>query len=246
MVFTNQLLQPSKAAVTLSILSGENILKGPENVTRGGPDFPQKTVFEGRVTFNPRGDRIFFIPAPAREPLLAPNRKKWDLYLVSLPFTLHTPPDNRYYEEVTFFVELATPDAQAFDLFPHSIMTEVEETKTYTLSPQIKFREIEASLGQVGRQLQFKGLRPTITAFGVGESKFYWVHQGFKEQQAVIPETKHALIVLQVPRRTSFVEGKIYYKTVIAKKMLGEWRKKDGIVNDYPIRWELHDAPPFS
>jgi nucleoside phosphorylase len=245
LVFINQPLQPTKTAVTLSILSGENILKDPENATRGGPDLPQKTVFEGRVTFNPRGDRIFFIPPLASEPLFAPDRGKWDLYLVSLPFTLHTPPDNRFYEEVTFFVELATPDAQAFDLFPHSIMSEVEETKTYTLSPQIKFREVEASLGQIGKQLQFKGLRPTITAFGEGESTFYWVHQGFKEQKAVTPETKHALIVLQVPRGTPLVEGKIYYKTVIAKKMLGEWRKKDGFVNDYPIRWELQDAPPF-
>jgi nucleoside phosphorylase len=247
LVFSNEPISVSKTTVTLSVLSGENVLKGSEEATRGS-DLLMKTVLEGNITFNPRGDRIFFIPpveSTVSEPSLMPDRKKWDMYLISLPFTLHSTPGNSYYEQVTFFVELATPDAIAFNLFPESISSEVEETKTYIFSPQIKFKEVEVNLGQIGRQLQFKGLRPTITAFGEGESKFYWVHQGFKEQKAVIPETKHALIVLQIPRGTLFVEGKIYYQTVIVKKMLGEWRKKDGFVKDYPIRWELQDVPSF-
>jgi len=242
-VFSNEPLTPSQTTVTLSILSEENVLKGSD--TRGGYDLPQRTVLEGQITLDPRG-RIFFIPpldSTVSEPLLAPDRKKWDLYLAYLPFSLHPAPGKAYYEELTFFIDLATPDAIAYDLFPDGIISEVEETKTYTLSPQVTFKEVEISLGQVSRQIQFKGLHPTITAFGKNENKFYWIHQGFKEQKAVIPESKHAAVILQVPRGTSFVEGKIYYNIIIVKKMVGGFKQKDGKVNAYPIRWDLHDAP---
>ncbi len=246
LIFTNEPLPPSKTTITQAILSKENVLQGSE--TRGlDTDLPQRTILEGRVTFDPRG-RIFFIPpqeSTVDEPLLAPDREKWDLYLVNCPFTLHMAPGNAYYEELTFFVELTTPGAVAYAMFPDSITAEVEETKTYTFSPQITFKDVGISVGQVGKQFQFKGLRPTITSFGTGESKFYWVHRGFKEQKVVIPETKQALIVLQVPRGVSLIEGKIYYRTVIVKKMVGGFRKKDGYVDDCPIRWELQGAPPL-
>ncbi len=245
LIFSNEPLTPSKSTVTLSILSEENVLKGSD--TRRGYDLPQRTVLEGQITLDPRG-RIFFIPpleSTMSEPLLVPDRSKWDLYLVYLPFTLHMAPGKAYYEELTFFVDLATPDAVAYDLFPDGITSEIEETKTYTLSPQITFKEAGISLGQISRQLQFKGLRPTISAFGKNEHKFYWIHQGFKEQKAVIPESKHAAIILQIPRGTSLVEGTISYSIKIIKKMVGGFRQKDGKVNAYPVRWVLRDAPPL-
>jgi nucleoside phosphorylase len=243
LIFSNEALPPSKTMVTLSILSEENVLRGTD--TRGGHDLPQRMVLEGQITLDPRG-RIFFIPpldSSVSESLLEPDRKKWDLYLVYLPFTLHVPPGKAFYEELTFFIDLVTPDAIAHDLFPDGIISEVEETKIYTLSPQVTFKEVGISLGQVSRQIQFKGLHPTITAFGKNEHKFYWIHQGFKEQKAVIPESKHAAIILQVPRGKPFVEGNIYYNVNIVKKMVGGFRQKDGKVNSYPIRWDLHEAP---
>lgn len=246
LVFTDEPLATSQQTVTLSILSQENALKGPDGTTRGSGS-PPRTIYEGNITFNPRGDRIAFIPPAVGadpDPLIGPDRKRWDLYLVSQPFTLHAAPDNRYYEQVKFSIELLTPGAVAFDLFPDGITTEVETTKTYTLSPQIRFKEIEASLGQIGKQLQFRGLRPTITAFGGGEHKFYWIHQGYREQKAVAPGTKQALMVLQVPRGTRYIEGKISAGVVIMKKML-EWRRKDGFVPEYAFRWELQDTTPF-
>ena len=245
LVFSNEPLSPSFSTVTLSILSQENVVKGTD--TRGVHDLPQRTVLEGQITLDPRG-RIFFIPpfdSTVSEPLLMPDRKKWDLYLVYLPFTLHLAPGKAYYEELTFFIDLATPDVVAYDLFPDGIISEVEETKTYTLSPQVTFKEVGISLGQVSKQIQFKGLRPIITAFGKNEQKFYWIHRGFREQEAVIPESKHAAVILQVPRRTSFVEGKVYYSIKIVKKMVGGLKQKDGNVNAYPIRWDLQDASPL-
>ncbi len=243
LVFTNEPLTPSKSTVTLSILSEENVLKGSD--ARQGYDLPQRTVLEGQITLDPRG-RIFFIPpleSALSEPLLVPDQSKWDLYLVYLPFTLHPAPGKAYYEELTFFIDLTTPEAKAYDLFPAGIISEVEETKTYTLSPQITFKEVGINPGQVSRQFQFKGLHPTISAFGKDEHKFYWIHQGFKEQRAVIPESKHAAVILQVPRGTHLVEGNIYYSVKIVKKMVGGFRPKDGKVNAFPFRWDLQDAP---
>jgi nucleoside phosphorylase len=245
LIFSNEPLAPSKTTVTLSILSEENVFQGTGS--RRAQDLPQRMVLEGQITLDPRG-RIFFIPpldSTVSEPLLMPERKKWDLYLVYLPFTLHVAPGQAYYEELTFFIDLATPDVVAYDLFPDGIISEVEETKTYTFSPQVMFKEVGISLGQVSKQIQFKGLRPTITAFGKNEQKFYWIHKGFKEQKAVIPESKHAAVILQVPRGTSLVEGKVYYSIKIVKKMVGGFKQKDGNVNAYPISWDLHDALPL-
>lgn len=246
LIFTNEPLTPSKSTVTLSILSEENVLRGDDHI-RGEHNLPQMTVLEGQITLDPRG-RIFFIPpleSTLSEPLLAPDRSKWDLYLVYLPFTLHPAPGKAYYEKLDFYIELATPEARAYDLFPASIFSEVEETKTYTLSPQFTFREVGISLGQISRQIQFKGLHPTISAFGKDESKFYWIHQGYKEQKAVIPESKHAAVILQVPRGTLLVEGNIYYNVKIVKRMVGGFRPKDAKVNLFPVRWNLQDAPPL-
>ncbi|MHB8598582.1 MAG: 5'-methylthioadenosine/S-adenosylhomocysteine nucleosidase family protein [Ktedonobacteraceae bacterium] len=245
LVFTNEPLIPSKTTVTLSILSEENVISGSN--TRRGTDLPQRMLLEGQITLDP-GGRIFFIPlleSTSSEPLLVPDRSKWDLYLVYLPFTLHPAPGKAYYEEITFFIDLATTGARAYDLFPAGIISEVEETKTYTLSPQCTFKELGISMGRISRQIQFKGLHPIISAFGKDEHTFYWIHQGFKEQKAVFPETKHAAVILQVPRGTHLVEGNIYYNVKIVKKMVGGFRQKDGKVDTFPIHWDLQDAPPL-
>ena len=237
---SSQPLPESDASVTLDIFSGED--------TRRGFELPQKRMLEGRVTFNPQSCLIFFIPptaSTASQPLITPDRAKWDLYLVIIPFTLHRAPGNRYYQEVTFFVELTNSEATAFDLFPSNTTTKIEETKTYALSPQIKIQEMEASLGQVSKQFRFSTLRPTITAFGRGESRFYWVYEGFEEQREVIPETKQALIVLQVPHGTTFVDGTISYEVVTAIKLFGAWQSRNGTTDPHQIRWELRDASPL-
>src|SRR5204863_8967386 len=115
---------------------------------------------------------------------------------------LHEAPSGQFYEKMTFLIEMVDQKATAFDLFPKNITTTVEEIRTYTLSPHFTISQVEEGMGQIGKEIRFTSLRPTITAFGEGESTFYWVYRGFQEQKAVTPETKHALIVLQVPRGT--------------------------------------------
>ena len=147
---------------------------------------------------------------------------------------------------MTLWIELADPENTAFDLCPKNISTKIEVTKTYILSPQIKFQETEFNLGQAGSQLRFDVLRPTITASGEGQHIFYWTYKGFENQKEIIPETKHALFIAQVPRGTTSLQGQISYEIVMAKKFLREWISKDCEVAPYAFAWDLTKSRPFS
>jgi len=238
LIFSNEPLQSSQETVTLPILSEEHVL-GVENL-------PQRAVLEGHITLNPHG-RIFFLSPLERsceELLLTPDRSQWDLYLVYLPFTLHPAPGPTYYEELTFFIELANEQASAYDLFPAGIVRDVQETRTYTLSSHMTFQEVDSDADQVNK-LQFEGLHPTISAFGRDEHQFYWIHQGFQERKAVIPETKHAAVILKVPIGTPFVDAQISYQVRLIKKRAGSLRPKQGNVKSVSGHWALRDAPPL-
>lgn len=234
------------------LLSSEELPETPTTITfevssdtRG---IEKKKGLAGKITLNPDRCHVFFVPPVdglSGQQVITPDRSKWDLYLVIIPYSLHKAPDHQYYEEMTFFVEMSHAEVTAFDLFPKTINTKIEEIKTYTLSPQIKFREVEVSLGEMSRQFRFDVLRPSIIALGEGENTFYWVHKGFKEQKEVIPETKHALVVLQVPRGTQFVEANISYEVVTARRLLEVWKSTYGQTDTYKLQLQLHDAPSF-
>jgi nucleoside phosphorylase len=237
LLLSNAPLPETQSSEILTILSKENILRGQ--------DVLQKEIPEGKITLNPQSNLIHPVPLLAdalSQQLVGLDRNKWDLYLVIIPFTLHKAAGNNYYERVTFVINLTTPGATAFDLFPKTITTLVNKTKTYTLSPQGRIEEVESGQKGAGGLIRFNALNPTITAFGEGESKFYWVYQGNVERKEVIPETKHALVVLRIPHGTRFVDGTISYEVVIAKKLLGGWRSTPGQVNAYTIHWELGEA----
>jgi nucleoside phosphorylase len=213
--------------------------------TRG---IERKKGLAGKITLNPDRCHVFFVPPVdglSGQQVITPDRSKWDLYLVIIPYTLHKAPDHQYYEEMTFFVEMSHAEVTAFDLFPKTINTKIEEIKTYTLSPQIKFKEVEVSLGGMSRQFRFDVLRPSIIALGEGENTFYWVHKGFKEQKEVVPETKHALVVLQVPRGTQSVEANISYEVVTARRFLEVWKSTYGQTDTYKLQLQLRDASSF-
>src|SRR5205807_1755462 len=163
---------------TLEILSAEG------GATRG-VKLIQKKELEGKVTFNPDRGLIFSLPSTGStsSQVITPDRTQWDLYLIIIPFTLHKPPSDRYYEE--------------------------------------------------------------MTVFGEGESTFYWVYEKSQEQKGVIPETKHVLVVLQVPRRSTLVAATISYEMVVAREVLGLWRYRDAATDLCPIQWDLSKALPF-
>lgn len=233
-------LLEDESTVTLDIFT--------EQTLQGSYGLEQTKVLEGKITV-PKDARVFWIPPTAGttgQPCMAPDRTKVDLYLICLPFTLHEPPVTAYYEKVTFFVELASKETVAFDLFPRNITSSSEVTRTYKLSPQITIEPVGLSfLGEITRQITFTSLRPVITAFGEGEHSFYWVYRGTEDAPKVVPETKQALIILQVPLETAAVDGQIHYEVVLAKRRFGTWRSTQPRVDSLPVYWTLRGTPPF-
>jgi nucleoside phosphorylase len=232
--------QETDATITLDILSSDG------SATRG-TRLIQKKELAGKITLNPERCPIFFLSPPAdtaSSQALTPDRMQWDLYLINIPFTLHKALGESYYEEMAFFVEMANQNVTAFDLFPKHITTDVE-AKTYILSPHLTIAPAETGIAQIGKHIRFTSLHPTITAFGEGEHSFYWVYEEAQEQKGVIPETKQALMVLQVPRGTSSITATISYETVIVRQVLGMWRHRDGTTETRQIQWDLTGAPAF-
>src|SRR5579863_2689967 len=237
----NELLPESETPITLDILSDE------EGDRRRGLEFIEKKELAGKITFNPERCRLFFLPPPtnaASSQASTPDRRQWDFYLIIIPFTLHPALRDSYYQKMTFYVEMADQEVTAFDLFPKQITTDVE-AKRYTLSPDLTIVEAKTEAGQIGKHIHFTSLHPAISAFGEGERRFYWVYKEAQTQQGVIPETKHALVVLQVPHGTTAITATISYQTIMARQVLGVWRYTDGVTEERQIQWDLSKATAF-
>jgi nucleoside phosphorylase len=235
-------LPEDEHTVTLDIMSDDD-------PTKRGTELPQKQQREGTITLNTERNRVFFIPPAANtrgEADFSVDRTRYDLYLVILPFNLHTAPTNKYYTQVMLWIELADEQHTAFDLCPKNISAKVEVTKTYTVSPQIKFQEVEVGLGQQGTELHFDMLRPTITATGEGEHVFYWTYRGFEGQREVVAETKQVLFIVQVPRGTQTLAGTISYQIMMAQKSGLRWVSKKCEVKPYTFSWKLDQTKTFS
>jgi nucleoside phosphorylase len=227
------------ASISLEIVSAENVMRGPE--------LAQKKILEGKITLNPQSVRISPIAynAGATAPSNQALETRWKFYLVIMPFTLHRAPGTNRYQSVTLFINLNTPNVTAFDLFPKNITTQISTTTFYTITPDMRIREVQANSGQTGQPLiHFETLYPQITSFGEGENRFYWTYDSYGQQKEVPPETKYVLALLRVAQGTEVVEGTISYEVVIAKNLLGMWRTTNSEVAPYPIRWELAKSPP--
>ena len=108
----------------------------------------------------------------------------------------------------------------------------------------MKIQEAKAASDQFSQQIKFMSLHPVITAFGEGENEFYWVYRGIDGKE-VIPETKHVLVVLQVPCGTTSVEGYIQYMVDVASPILRGWIRRNGETDSYALRLNLKDVPLF-
>jgi nucleoside phosphorylase len=208
---------------------------------------PQKKELEGKITLNPERCLIYSLPPTAYSTaqVIAPDSTQWDMYLIIIPFTLHRPPEDRHYEEMTFFVEMADQSVTAFDLFPRDVSASIEEEGMYTLSPQLTVIPADANMRTGGKQIRFPPLYPIITAFGKNESTFFWTYEKSPAQQRVAPGTKNVLAILQVPRQTGMIEAKISYEMVVVKHLPGKWRYTDAASHKYYIRWDLSQAQQF-
>jgi len=64
--------------------------------------------------------------------------------------------------------------ANAFDLHPLLVSQEVKRNLKVSLSPTLKFQEVEAGIGELGFGFEYTEIQPTISASGAGESEPAW------------------------------------------------------------------------
>lgn len=240
LILGDEALDPPEIQTTLDLYSEENLM---------GPDLPPKKLAEAEVSIGKH--YIHSLPMveinKSSEPAIRQDTGlAWDYYLIYIPFTLHSPPGNKYYQDLTFFIELANKDATAFDLLPMNITVEEDVKTTYLLSSTLRFQGTTGKVGidgkaDAGYEVQFKNIKPIITAFGQGENKFYWTYESQKGHK-VHPGTRHVFVVLEVPHGTDDIAGMVYYRGTLYYKWLTEWRYKETKSDYYPVEFDLSTA----
>lgn len=166
--------------------------------------------------------------------------QNYDRYLISLPFTIHQPYQETIYKEVVFKIATSNSEYIAYDLEPKKVTKSEKANIRYELSPEFKFKEIEAKLGSVSYGVEFERLHPEITAFGVGESKFYWVYEGESGGELVLGGGATGVAIsLRVPKGTNYLVGRISYALEMMYKFMGNFREQPGKTADYEFKWKL-------
>src|SRR5699024_2957824 len=61
-----------------------------------------------------------------------------------------------------------------YDLYPMAVTDKVQVEHCMKIAPTLKFKEVEASVGEDALTLRYERLEPKITAFGKGEQTSYW------------------------------------------------------------------------
>jgi hypothetical protein len=82
-----------------------------------------------------------------------------------------------------------------YDLYPIAVTDKVQVEHLTKIAPTLKFKEVEAAVGEDALTLRYERLEPRITAFGKGEQAAYWkftpgsadrVSEGIKEMDLIV------------------------------------------------------------
>ena len=141
--------------------------------------------------------------------LLQAKLREADFYLVRLACSFRPVHGDKQVDWARFSVQLK-PDAVgrqpiAFDLHPLMVTQEVKRNVKVTLSPSLKFQEIEADMGGIEFGFEYTELQPIISAAGVGESQPSWDYEEAKGVRVQGGKWMHLL--LKVPKKIKSVEA---------------------------------------
>ena len=129
---------------------------------------------------------------------LRAKQEEADFYLVRLACSFRPARDDVKIEWARFLVHLMPDSAGqvtvAFDLYPLQITQEVRHNVKVTLSPTLKFMEVEASVGGVEFGFEYPELQPLVTAAGAGEANPSWDYEEAKGMQIQGSRWMHLLV----------------------------------------------------
>jgi hypothetical protein len=105
-------------------------------------------------------------------------------------------------EWARFSVQMLPDDAGnqpvAFDLHPLEQVQEVKRNLKVSLSPSLKFKEVEGSLGSLETGLEYGELQPTVSGSGIGETTPSWDFEATRGVQVVGTRCMH--LIARAPR----------------------------------------------
>ncbi len=173
-----------------------------ERGTKGSPadairDLPIVSIGQPEVWTLPQ----FYPPEKMPHPLKA-KLDEADFYLVRLGCSFRPRRGDNQVEWARFLVRLLPDNAGrqpiAFDLHPLMVTQEVKRNVRVSLSPSLKFTEIEGSVGGIEFGFEYPELQPIISAAGVGEAEPSWDYEEAKGVMVQGGKWMHLLI--KVPR----------------------------------------------
>jgi hypothetical protein len=195
-----------EVVATIDVIGEETLLGGGERLP-----IKQAEVSIGR----PQVYRAEPSPDIAGRLLPGPDGRPWRFYLVVFPFTLHPLPGRSAYQSVTFSVALGEPAVTAFELLPDRVIDPEEHRRTVKLGFKLplKLAEVEASAQD---EVVLKELRPRITSFGIGESRFYW---SFTNEAGVELGSRRVAAIIQMPQAVHSLDARLSYDFSVRRKL---------------------------
>ena len=137
-------------------------------------------------------------PPEKMPPALRAKLEEADFYLVRLACSFRPVRREKQVQWARFIVYLH-PDAAgrqpiAFDLHPLMVTQEVRRNVKVTLSPSLKFHEIEGSVGGIEFGFEYSELQPIISASGAGEARPSWDYEEAKGTRVQGSKWMHLLL----------------------------------------------------
>ncbi len=125
-----------------------------------------------------------------------------DFYLVRLGCSFRPRRGDNQVEWARFLVRLLPDNAGrqpiAFDLHPLMVTQEIRRNVRVSLSPSLKFTEIEGEIGGIEFDFEYPELQPIISAAGVGEAEPSW---DYAEAKGVMVQgAKYMHLLVKVPK----------------------------------------------
>lgn len=221
LIFGDEPIPDSEVVVQLDFYSRESRLGTGEALLKEG------TITLGAV----KAYRVKPETSETMEPVRPTGVPPLDRYLVVFPFTLHSAPGEREYNSVLFKVELSNQKVIASDLIPGNVFTEEDVKKAYMIGGSVEYKGVGGSL-ELSKEIAFTSLRPVITAFGDGESNFYWKFAGQSDQE-VYPGARRVAVILEVPHDVSTITAVITYEIDVRRKWLDDWKGFNATTEPY-------------
>ena len=137
-----------------------------------------------------------------RLPAVLEASRDYEFRLVRLACSFRPKRQQEGIEWARFSVQLL-PDASgrqpvAFDIHPLEHVQEIKRNLRVSLSPSLKFEEVEASLGSLETGLEYTEIVPMVSGSGIGETTPSWDYEAVRGTQVVGTRCMH--LITRTPR----------------------------------------------